>query len=153
MISAGCKRRLEQPGEEIVAGNAALVGDDRGAKAQHRGRIVGGGVGIGDGAADGAAIAHQRIADAAGQRRERRDRLPDHVGTRDIVVARHGADRERGAVALDAGDAFERGKIDDVRILRQTQLERRQQAHAAGEQLCIVFRGKQVGRLVELLGW
>ena len=54
------KRGREQALEEIVRSDRALVGLDGRAERQHRGRIVRGGVVVGDRAADRAAIAHRR---------------------------------------------------------------------------------------------
>ena len=76
------QRGGEQAGEEILRRERALVGVDGGAEGQHGGRIIGGGIVVGERAADGAHLAHGRIADHAGKRGERRDgllhRLPTH---------------------------------------------------------------------------
>ena len=61
------KRGLEQAGEEPVGRYLAPVGDDRGIEPDHAGGIVRAGIGIGERAADRAAVAHLRIADAAGE--------------------------------------------------------------------------------------
>ena len=73
MISSGSQRGLEQAREESVGRNLALVGDDVAPSAEHGGRIVRGRIVVGDRAADRAAIAHLRIADAAGERRRARE--------------------------------------------------------------------------------
>ena len=59
--------RREQAREEGGGRNFATIRDDGGIEAHHRRRIVGGRVIVGDGAANGAAVAHQRVADATGQ--------------------------------------------------------------------------------------
>ena len=77
----------------------ALVGDDRRAERQRRGGIVGGRIVVGERAADRAAVAHRGIADAAGERGERRDGGFDDRAVGDVGVAGHRADHDRVAVA------------------------------------------------------
>ena len=81
------ERGREHAGEEIVGLDAALVGDDGGAEAEAGGRIIGVRIVIGDRAADGAAMAHRRIADHAGELGQHRDRLLHHRRSVHFVMA------------------------------------------------------------------
>ena len=101
---AGAERGLEQALEEVLRGDLALVGDDGRAQRQGRRRIIGGRIVIGDRAADRAAIAHRRIADALGERGQGGNRLMDRGAGRDLGMARHRADDDRVALAADAGE-------------------------------------------------
>ena len=92
MISSCGKRRREKAGEELVGRNLAPVGDDRGAEAEHAGGIVRRRIGIGERAADRAAVPHLRIADAAREHGERRDGRGDLRRGRDIGMPGHRAD-------------------------------------------------------------
>ncbi len=67
---AGLERGGEGVEEEIGGGHGAVgVGRhqaDVGIEREQRGGIIGGRIGVGDAAADGAHVAHLHIADAAG---------------------------------------------------------------------------------------
>src|SRR6266851_2339979 len=89
---AGLQGGLEHAGEEIVAGDLALVGGDGGAQRDDGAGIVGGGIVIGDRAADRAAIAYLRVADTVGEVGEGRDRRFDNIRMGDVGMAGHGAD-------------------------------------------------------------
>jgi len=98
------ERRGEHAVKEVIRRDLPGIRHHRGARRQHRRRIAGGRVVIGKAAADGAAIAHRRIADICGQRRERR------IGPgacRHIRVGGAATDTERaiigGSDALDLG--------------------------------------------------
>ena len=99
---AGLERGLEQALEIVVGSDAALVGDDRRAERERGRRIVGGRIVVGERAADRAAVAHMRVADAAGELGERRDRALHDRALADLDVAGHGADDEVVALAGDA---------------------------------------------------
>src|SRR3546814_2913897 len=55
------ERGLEHAGEEVVGLDVPLVGLDRGPQPEHRGRVVGGRIAVGDRATDGAAVTHLGI--------------------------------------------------------------------------------------------
>ena len=61
------QNRREQPVEEIVSGDLALVGDDRRTRCQSRRRIIRRGVVVGKRTPKGSAAAHRRIADGTRQ--------------------------------------------------------------------------------------
>src|SRR4030095_7891807 len=75
---AGFEGGLEQALEEIVGRDLAFVCDDGGAEADQPGRGVGGRIVVGDRAADGAAVADLRIADAVSEHGEGGDRTLHH---------------------------------------------------------------------------
>ena len=125
---------FEHPGEEIVGGDAAAVGVDGGAEPENHGRIVGRRIVVGDRAADGAAIAHLRIADVARQIGQRRDRplRVGRIGHR--VMGGHRPDEQRCAVDGDGGEAADSAEIDDVGRLGEALFHDRDQGHAAGDE-------------------
>ena len=70
--------------------------------------IVGCRIVVGDRAADGAAVPHMRVADAAGHIAQARNRRAHDRRVRHLVVRGHGTDDERVALLVDAaqlGDA------------------------------------------------
>ena len=114
----------------------ALVGDDGGAEPEAGRRIVGVRIVVGDRAADGAAMAHRRIADQAGELRERRQVLLHHRRVRDVDMPRHRADRRSsGPSARCRPVPSICDEIDDVVGDGQPQLHGRDQRMAAGEEL------------------
>jgi hypothetical protein len=96
------ERGLEHAGEVVVGRDLALVGDDGGLERQQCCRIVGGRVVVGDGAADGAAVAHMRVADMGGELGQRRDRPAHGFVRRHVGVRGAGLDGERAAFRRDA---------------------------------------------------
>ena len=86
------QRGGKEAGEEILGRERAPVGVDGGAERQRRGRIVGGRIVVGQRAADGAHLAHGRIADRAGELGKRGNRLPDRRRGVDLGMGRGGAD-------------------------------------------------------------
>src|SRR3546814_894086 len=70
------QRCLEHAGEEVVGGKLALAGVHRGAEADEARRVVGRRIVVGNRAADGAAVAHLRVADAVGEVGQRGDLRP-----------------------------------------------------------------------------
>ena len=89
--SVGLQRRLEEAGEEVVDGDGALaaraLGHERGPqREQHRGQ-VGRRVAVGDRAADGAAVAHLRVAHLAGGVAQERHLGAEQVAGLEVAVA------------------------------------------------------------------
>ena len=95
------ERGLEHAGEEVVGRDLALVGAHGGPQRQQRARIVGGRVVVADRAADGAAVAHLRVADQLGQRRQRRDHPLDHGRARHVGMPGHRTDGDAAGLLLD----------------------------------------------------
>ncbi len=95
MISAGSSAVENMPVKKSSASMLALVGDDGGAEPEAGGRIVGVRVVVGDRAADGAAVAHRRIADHAGELGDHRHGLLHHRRGVHVDMAGHRADGER----------------------------------------------------------
>ena len=132
------QRRREEAGEVVVGLDLAAVGDDRRAQGEHGRRVVGGRIGMGERAADRAAVADLRVADPAGEVGQARDPLA-HLGRRaDLVMGDERADHQLaplGTDLLEAVDPGEPGERHQVRGLREVQLHHRQQALPAGQQL------------------
>ncbi|MCY1238401.1 hypothetical protein D9M72_511380 [compost metagenome] len=86
------QRCFEQAGEEIICRNLALVGHDRRTERQHRRRIIGRRVVVGDGTADRAHVPHMRVADMAGKAADRRTDGFERRRRRHVIMCRGGAD-------------------------------------------------------------
>ena len=138
------QRGLEHANEEAAGGDPPPSGDDLRVERQHRRGVAGGGVVVGERSADGPPVAHQRIADPAGERGERRDSLPDRRGDRHRRVPGHRPDGEGGGLDGDAGQAADRGEIHQIRRRRETVLHHRDQAHPAGERAPVPVPGKNL---------
>ncbi len=124
--------------EELIGLKAAFIGFDGGAKGEHGGGVAGRRVVIGEGAADGAAIADLAITDMAGEMGEGWDGFGDHRRGCDLAMGGHGFDGEAVAFVGDAGEA-EAGQIDDGAGLGEALLEHRDEGHAAGEGFGVVM--------------
>ena len=103
-----------------------------GAQSDHGGRIVRRRVAVGDRAADGAAVAHMRIADSLRQIRKRADGAAHFGGSSDFGVGGESADAHRRA-DVDAAQIVKPADIDDIRWRGEALLQCRDQRHAAGE--------------------
>ena len=138
--------RAEGRGEEalVEVGGGDLprpvraLGDVRRAEGERRGGQVGRRIGVGDRAADRAAVAHLRIADLAGRVGEQRDVLGQHVGALDVHVPRQRPDGDVVAGVTDVGQVAQPADVDQHGRLGQPQPHQRQQAVPAGEELGLV---------------
>ena len=150
--------------EEVARGDRAGAGRglqvDGGAEQdEHRG-YVGARVGVGDVAADRAAVADLGVADVAGGLGEHRAVRGENVGSRDLGVGGQRADPDRAARLGDALEFIETADVDDDGRLRESQLHHRDQAVAAGHQLRVLVLLQQAegfidrsGAAVIELGW
>jgi hypothetical protein len=94
-------------------------------------------------------MAHRRVADQVGERRQRRYGLLHHRRICHVRMARHGADHEVAALELNAVEAFDPVEIDDVPRRGEPLFHYRQQALSAGEQLCLLELAEHVRRLAQ----
>ena len=136
--SVDVEEALVEVGGGDLARAVRALGDVRRAERERRRRQVGGRVGVGDRAADRAAVAHLRVADVAGGVRQQRHVLGEHVGVLDVVVAGQRADGDVVAGVADVRQVAEPADVDEHARLGQAQLHQRQQAVAAGEELGLV---------------
>ena len=129
----GLQCGLEEAGKELVARNRTPVGQDGRAQTQDGRGIAGRRIGVRKRAADGAGIAHHRIADAAGQRRQCRDgtRHLSRAGNR--VMTGHGTDADGGGRHGDAGQIADTAQVDQMGGLGQAQLHGLDQTLTTGE--------------------
>ncbi len=151
MISPGSSAVSYRPREEVVGSDRALVRDDRGAQAEHAGRIAGSGVVVGEAAAQGAARAHGGVADAVGELRQRRDRGADLGGGGDGGVGGGRTDAQLAAGGHDAAQLGDAAEVDEVGGRGQAQLHGAQQRLAAGEEAAVFGTGQRGGGLRQRL--
>ncbi len=103
MISSGSSAVSNRPLKNSSAAILRLEVMIGRAEAERRRRIVGVRIVVGDRAADGAAVAHRRIADHAGELRRAPEWLCCTTGEfATSACLRHGADHERAALQFDA---------------------------------------------------
>jgi hypothetical protein len=102
-----------------------------------------------DVAADGAAIPHRGIADQPGGVGQRRRSFDDCRRRRDLRVRRERANADAAAALADAAELSEPADVDKRRRRGQSQLEQRDQAVAAGQQLGAWMFGQQRMRVGE----
>ncbi len=148
---AGVEGRREQALEIFVRIDLPLVRDDGRAEPQNRGGVVGGRVVIGDGAADGAAMTHLRIADAFGELGKRRDGAAHLSAGCYLGVGRCGTDDERAALAPDALQRRDTAEIDQCRRFGEPLLERWDQRLAARNDGSV--RARESARRIGDGGW
>ena len=99
---------------------------------------LGGRIGVGERAADRAAMPHLRITDVAGSVGEERDVLGEHRRLLDIHVSGESTDGDVVATVSDVGQIGNPSDIDEHRWLGQTELHRGHEAVTAGEELRLV---------------
>ena len=137
-ISPGLDRRRHQVDEKILGLDRARAGGvlqpHLALQREHRRRIVGRRVRMGEAAADRAAVAHLNVADIAGAFGEQSELVVQQVGGVDLMVAHRGADAYPAALLGDLAKLGDARDVDQVARLRQAQLQDRQQAVAAREQ-------------------
>src|SRR6185436_495034 len=117
---------------------------------EHGRGVVGGRVGMGERAADRAAVAHLRVADPGGEAGEARNALAHHGRIGDLVVGGERADRQGIAIA-DLAEGVDRGERYQIRRLREIELHHGQQALAAREELGGVIAFEQRDRVGDRL--
>ena len=93
---------------------------------------------MGDGATDGAAVAHLRVSDLAGHMGEQRRVTLQHIADLKVAVAGQGPDGDVAAVLPDIGQLGQPADVDQHGGRRQAQLHERQQRVAAGQQLGVL---------------
>src|SRR6185436_12134053 len=92
------------------------------------GREVLGGIGLAERAADGAAVAHDRVGDHVLGVAEDRVVLGQQLGLEEIDVARQGSDPDLAALLPDELELGQIVDVDQVLGIRQPELHHRQQA-------------------------
>src|SRR5262249_49379203 len=85
---------------------------------------------------------HRRVADHAGKLGEHWDRFLYHRRIVDLGMPRHGADLQRAALELDAGQALDAREVDQLRRTGEAKLHRRQQRVAAGKEFGVGILGE-----------
>ena len=112
---------------------------------------VGGGIGVGDRAADRPAVPDLRVADVPGGAGQQAAALGQDRVERQIGVPAERADRDPVAVLAHVAKVVEAADVDEQRRPRETELEQREQGVAAGQDLR-VLAPEQLDRLVDRAG-
>ena len=142
-----CERGEKQVTEKLVGGHPPLPGrglqfQPRAGRHQRR-RRIGGGIGVCEIAAQGAPVAHRRIAYLAARLRQQPCSAAYRIRTRYLVMRCERSDGERAALLRDALQLRQPSDIDQGGRLRQAQLQRRQEAVSAGQEAAIRVFGKR----------
>src|SRR3989441_5778204 len=141
------QRRLHEALEPVVHLDRALLlalADELGAERDHGGGHVGGGIAVGQRAADRPLVAHGGVADHG--RRLRHDRAPalQHLPGLHLPVRGHRPARDPAARLLDAGEPAHLAPGDEMLRLGEAQFHHRDQAVAAREDLGVVELAEQL---------
>ena len=112
--------------------------DELASSASATGAEVTGRVGVGQRAAERAAVPHLRVGDRRGRLREQRRVLRHQRVVQHLVVGGHRADHDGVAVVADAAQLGDPADVDDRRRVGQPQPQHRDQRLAAGEDLAVL---------------
>src|SRR3972149_3634922 len=153
--------RLEGSGEksleEVVHLDGALaLGPLRyqfGPQGDDGGRVVGGGVGVGQAPADRPHGPALRSADRAGGRAQERALLLQERRGLHGVVGRQRPDGDGPAVLLDSGEPRNLSEIDEGLGLGQAELHHGEQAVTAGQDFRVILEPAQEGDRLLDAGW
>ena len=156
-ISFGLQRRHEQPVEKLVDGDDPLavgpVGNHFGTYGQHRGRVIVGGVAVGDVAAHRGAVANDGIGDHRRGVEQNGVALGNHIVVLQRCLADQRADFQVAVFFDDLVECRDVADVDDVAGLRQPQLHHGQQTVAARHHLGLVAQlGEQLDGGIEAAG-
>ncbi len=126
-ISLVVERRGEEAEVEVGGGDRALAagtaGDHAAVEGDQGGGQLGGGVGVGDAAADGPARADLRVADLGQRRGDQGCGLGHERVALGLALAHGGADDELVALAGDLVQAGNAAQVDQQLGLGQAQVE------------------------------
>ena len=139
------QRGFVQAGEEVVGGDAAAVGVDGRAQAQHGSGVARRRVVVGQAAAYRAAVANLTVADLASQVGQRGDRSGESGVRGHRSVGAHRADLDHSARHRDVVQAGDAGQVDQRLGRGQAEFHRREQRLAAGNQLGTIGAGSARG--------
>jgi hypothetical protein len=129
---------FEEALEEAVGVVLAALGMDGGPQRDEGGGVVGRRVRVGDGAAEGAAVAHLGVADIARQRGQGGDRSLHLCGRRDLGVGGRRADHQRIAFAPNALKLRDARQGDELGREGEVELHHGEQALAPAQKLGFV---------------
>ena len=107
----------------------------------HHGGQLGGGIGVGEAAADGAAVANRRVADEAARLGEDGRARPHRLRPLHRVLAGERADRQAVVGRADIREVADAVDVDQRLGMGEPEVEEGDQALAAGQDLGPVTRG------------
>src|SRR5882724_11316478 len=141
------QRRLHEALEPVVHLHRALLlalADELGAERDHGGGHVGGGIAVGQRAADRPLVAHGGVADHGRGLRHDRAFALQHLRGLYLPVGGHRPERDRAAGLLDAGEPTHLAQVDEMLRLGEAQLHHRDQAVTTREDLGVVELAEQL---------
>ncbi len=130
----GGKGSLEEVGDGDGAGTVGALHLHAALHHRDDGAPVGGGVGVGEVATDGAPVPHLRVADAPGHLGHQGVGVPHVVGTGNLAVGRQRADLDMVVVDGNSLEVVQPANVNQVGGTGQPQPHQGQQAVSAGQQ-------------------
>src|SRR5438093_1855930 len=141
------QRRLHQALEPVLHLHRALLlalADELGAERDHGGGHVGGGIAVGQRAADRSLVAHGGVADHGRGLRHDRAFALQHLRGLYLPVGGHRPERDRAAGLLDAGEPTHLAQVDEMLRLGEAQLHHRDQAVTTRQDRGVVELAEQL---------
>ncbi len=133
----------------IVRSPSGPAGDELRVEREHHGAEVGSRIGVGDRAADRAAVANLRVADQLHRPRDQRAAGRQHRIADERGVPGERADRDPVAVLADVAEVVEPADVDEHRRARDAELHRGEERVAAGEHLRVLVAPEELDRLLD----
>ena len=124
-------------------------GVDNGVVGRAHRRQFGGRIGVGEAAADGAAIARLAMADMAQRLGQERAVLGDFRRKFEVALAGHGADAHPAIADRDAAQFVEAAEIDEMIDDHVAEVHHRHERLPAGQNLGVGQARQQLGRFLE----
>ena len=145
MISSACSAVVSGPWKKSAAAMTARAGLADNADLRFAGhgdaRQFRGGIGVGQAAADGAAVADLIMPDVADGRHQQRMRSGEPRVVKDVAPAHHGAQRNAFLVDLDLPQLRKLAQIDQKRRRGDAKRQHRHQTLAAGKRFGLAVMG------------
>ena len=126
-LEHGLEQALEELADTDLAGAVGAPGDHGGIQGEQHGGQVGGRVGVDERAAEGAAVAHLRVAHLAGGVRQQRQLGRQQAGARHLVMTGQGANGDMAARIADVVQLGQPADVDQDLGDREPQLHQGQQ--------------------------
>ena len=155
-ISSGSSAVCQTPGEELAGRNRPIAlrapGHELAVERENHRRQIGGGIAVGERAADRASMTDLRVADLPGRVGDDRTVLPEGGCRGDVLVPRQRADRDRVPFLPDVRQIADTADVDQERRPGDAELHRRDERVPTGEQLRVLPLREELDRVIGMLG-